>query len=92
MYGSICINYRPEKKDPNQECLVMGGDKIHPLIDFGTPTVNLLTVKILLNSAISTPDARYMTIDIKDFYLMTPMERFEYMRLKIANIPENIIK
>ena len=33
-----------------------------------------------------------MTIDIKEFYLMTPMERFECMRLKIANISKKIIK
>ena len=92
MYGSICKNYRPEKKDPNRARLVMGGDKIHPLIDCGTPTVNLLVIQILLNSVISTPGARNMTIEINDFYLMTPMERFEYMRLKIANIPKNIIK
>ena len=31
-------------------------------------------------------------IAINYFYLMTPMERFEYMRLKIANIPKSIIK
>ena len=40
----------------------------------------MLTVKILLNSVISTKGARFMTIDIKDFYLNTPMARFEYMR------------
>eukprot|EP00804_Cyclotella_cryptica_P003478 CCRYP_002117-RA/>CCRYP_002117-RA protein AED:0.47 eAED:0.47 QI:0/-1/0/1/-1/0/1/0/91 len=32
-----------------------------------------------------------MTIDIKDFSLNTPMERPEFMRLKLSNIPSNII-
>ena len=32
-----------------------------------------------------------MTIYIKDFYLKTPMERPEYMRLKIADIPDDFI-
>ena len=31
-----------------------------------------------------------MTIDIKDFYLNTPMERYEYMRLKLCDIPEDV--
>ena len=32
-----------------------------------------------------------MTMDIKDFYLNTPMARFEYMHLRIANMPEDVI-
>jgi hypothetical protein len=30
-------------------------------------------------------------VDIKDFYLNTPMKRPEYMRLKITDIPDEII-
>jgi hypothetical protein len=33
-----------------------------------------------------------MTIDIKDFYLNTPMDRPEFMRLKIADIRQNFIE
>ncbi len=33
-----------------------------------------------------------MTLDIKDFYLNTPMKRYEYMHLKLADIPEEIIE
>ena len=33
-----------------------------------------------------------MTIDIKDFYLNTPMARYEYMRLKLCDIPEDLKK
>ena len=43
--------------------------------DCGTPTADLLTIKILLNSVISTPTAKFMTIDIK---------RYEY------HIPEDV--
>ena len=59
--------------------------------DCGTPTVNLLTVPLLLNSVISTPNAKFMTIDIKYFYLNTPMARSKYMRLKLSDLPENVI-
>ena len=48
--------------------------------------------KIHVNSIISTPGARCITIDIKDFYLNTPMNRPEYMRLKITDIPNETIE
>ena len=32
-----------------------------------------------------------MCIDLKDFYLGTPMNRYEYMCIKMADIPQYII-
>ena len=51
----------------------------------------MLTVKLLLNSILSTPNAKFMSIDIKYFYFNTPMPRYEYMRLKLSNLPEDVI-
>ena len=70
----------------------MGGEKIKIPIDCGTPTSDLFTVKLLLNSVVLTNEAKFFTLDIKDFYLNTPMERFEYMILKMENIPDNVIE
>ena len=75
------MNYRPEKGEPYCTRLTVGGKLIVYPGDCCTPTVDLLTVKLLLNSVISTPDAKFMTIDIKYFYLNTPIDRFEYMEL-----------
>jgi hypothetical protein len=91
-YGRIVANFRPEKDDPYRIRLTVGGNRINFPGDCGTPTADMITVKILLNSVISTRNARFMTIDIKDFYLNTPMERPEFMRLKLADIPDNIIE
>ena len=33
-----------------------------------------------------------MTMDISNFYLMTPLSRPEYIRIKLSDIPEEIIK
>ncbi len=41
-----------------------GGDRVHYPGDAGTPTADLLTVKLLLNSIISIPNAKFMTMDI----------------------------
>ena len=42
-----------------------------------TQTANLTTTKVMWNSVISTPDARYMCADVKKFYLCTPLEQYE---------------
>jgi hypothetical protein len=72
--------------------LVAGRDRVHYPGNTGTPTANLLTVSILINRIISTAGAKFMTMDIKDFYLNIPMARYEYMRLCIADMPEDVIE
>ncbi len=69
----------------------MGGNLINYPDNCGTPTADLLTVKLMFNSVISTPNAKFMTIDIKDFYLMMPMDRYEYFRMKIELFSQDII-
>jgi hypothetical protein len=76
----------------NRTRLVTGGDRVHYPGNAGTPTANLLTVKILINSIISTACAKFMTMDIKDFYLNTTMARYKYMQLRIADMPEDVIE
>ena len=68
--------------------MTFAGQNIDSGMDNGTPTADLLTVKLLLNSVISTEGARFMGIDIKNFYLNTPMDRSEYLRLKLDNFPK----
>jgi hypothetical protein len=55
------------------------------------PTVNMPAVKCLLNSVVSTEGAKFITIDISDFYLSTPMERNEYMHIPTSAIPDCIM-
>ena len=89
-YGLITCLIRPKKiEEPNRTRLVAGGDRVHYPFDAGTPTADLLTVKLLINSIIS--GARFFTMDIKNFYLCTPMERYEYMRLKLSDMPDDVI-
>ena len=40
---------------------------------------------------ISTDGVRYMTADVKIFYLCTPMDRHEYMQMPINLIPQAFI-
>jgi hypothetical protein len=92
-YGLITYLIRPDKiEESNKTMLVVGGNRVHYPGNAGTPTADLLTVKLLINSTISTPNAKYTTMDIKNFYLNTPMAQYKYMRLQIANMPDDVIK
>jgi hypothetical protein len=91
-YGLITVLIQPEKIDkPNCTRLVAGGNRIHYPGDAGTPTADLLTVKLLLNSIISIPGAKFFTMDIKDFYLNMPIKRYEYMRLRLSDMLEDVV-
>ena len=61
-------------------------------MDCVTPTSSILTIKPLLNSIISTPGAKFLGLDLKDFYLSTPMDRPEFLRIKLSNSPKDVIK
>jgi len=91
-YVGYVVNYRPEKEEKERFRLVVGGDRITYEGDAGTPTADLLTIKLVVNSVVSTPNAKYLTLDLKDFYLNTPMARPEYIRIKLADIPEDVIE
>ena len=91
-YGRFVCKVRPEKiKEPNRTRLTAGGNLINYPWDVSTATAEMLLVKIFFNSIISTPGAKFMTMDIKNFYLGTPMKRKEYMRIKLTDIPKEII-
>jgi len=70
----------------------IGGDRVDYKGDCRTKTADLSTAKILFNHIISTPDAQFMTLDIKDFYLNTDMPHYEYMRIPVSSIPAKIMK
>ena len=70
---------------------VVGGNLINYPWDVGTATAEMLLVKIFFNSIISTRGAKFMTMDISNFYLGSPMKRKEYMRIKLTDIPQEII-
>ena len=90
-YAKFVCELKPNKAEIHRTRLTVGGDKVHYPGDVGTPTADLTLVKLHINSVISTRGARYMTLDVKNFYLNTPMERYEYVRIKIDDIPQEII-
>lgn len=90
-YIKFVASVRTEKDDPNRIRATLGGNLIHYPDDVGTPTADLLLIKIFLNSVISSDRARFATADLSNFYLMTPLKRPEYGRVKMSDIPDEII-
>jgi hypothetical protein len=53
-----------------------------------TSTADITTFKILINSTLSTKDADMTMMDIKNYYIGTPLPRFEYMKMLLSRFPE----
>ena len=68
-----------------------GEDRLEYEGNASTDTANLTTVKVLLNSTISTEDACFLTLDIKDFYYRTDLLVHEYVRIALKDIAREII-
>ena len=89
-YLRIVAELKPNKAEKRRVRFTVGGDKLHYSGNVSTPTADLTVVKCLLNSVVSTPNARFLTVDIKDFYLNTPMTQYEYMHIPVKYIPSDI--
>ena len=89
-YGRLVVDYLPQQEDPNMVQIITGGNLITYPGDVTIRTSNLTTSKILWNSILSTARAKYMRIDIKHFYLCTPMDRYDYMRVKLTDFSKHV--
>ena len=70
---------------------ILGGNCIdYPGVIY-TPDSNITTAKLLSNSVISTKNENFIGIDLKDFYLNTQMERYEYMLVLITMVLQDIM-
>ena len=90
-YEQFVSNKRPKKAEVNRTCFTVGGNKINYPGAVATPTAEMLVAKILFNSVISTKNAKFMTIDISNFYLNSPLPQPEFIKIEINDIPKEII-
>jgi hypothetical protein len=92
MYGKIVCDYKPHKEEKERARLTVGGDKLDYSGDVATSTADITTFKILINSTLSTKDAAMTMMDIKKYYLGTPLPRYYYMILLLSRLPEEIVE
>ena len=91
-YASFVCDYRPMKDDKYRIRLVVGGDKLVYEADTGSPAASMLETKLLINSVISDAKdgARFMSADLKDFFLQSIMPEAEYMKIPWKYFPTDI--
>jgi hypothetical protein len=91
-YHKIVWDYKPHKKEKERVRLTVRGDRLDYSGNVATYTADITTFKILINSTLSTEDAAMMMMDIKNYYLGTPLPRFEYMKMLLSRFPEEIVQ
>jgi hypothetical protein len=91
-YGKIVCDYEPHKQEKERVRITVGGGKLDYSGDVATSTADITTFKILINSTLYTDDAAMMMMDIKNYYIGTPLPRFEYMKMLLSRFPEEIIQ
>jgi hypothetical protein len=90
-HGKIVCDYKPHKKEKERVRLTVDGDRLDYFGDVATSTADITTFKIIINSTLSTKDATIMTMDIKSYYLGTPLSPFEYMKMLLSRFFEEIV-
>jgi hypothetical protein len=88
----LVIAYLPQKKDPNHVQNTSRGNLISYLGELTMRTANITAAKLHWNSVLSTPKAKYMCLDIRNFYLSVTLDRYEYMKIPTTLFPPWIIK
>ena len=92
-YACIVCDYRPLKSEPNRTRLTVGGDRLICLHDTSTDAADLILIKLFFNSVLSTTNTKFISADIKDFFLtnnhlLSP----EFMRIHVQFVPLEIIE
>ena len=88
----VVCEVKPHKEDPNLTCITVAGSQICYPGDVGTPTGSLDLVNLMINSVLSRRNARFVWFYTTHFYLQTPMDRPEYVRIKRLDIPKELIE
>jgi hypothetical protein len=91
-HGKIVCDYKPHKQEKERVWLTFGGDRLDYSDNVVTSTADITTLKILINSTVSTKDAVMMMMEIKNYYLGTPLPRFEYTKMLLSRFPKEIIQ
>jgi hypothetical protein len=91
-YANFVCNIRPQKTETHRVGMTAGGDKPDYPGDPSAPTVSMLGPKIHINSTISDAkhSARHLGLDIKNYFLGTPMAYYQYIRVPQPVIPQEV--
>ena len=87
-YTKVICEIKLQKDDPNHNHITINGKRICYPVNVGTPTGSLDLEKLIFNSFISRCNACFARSDTGNLYLNTPLNRFEYARVQLTDIPD----
>jgi hypothetical protein len=90
-YGKIVCDYKPKNKIKGRMRLTVGGYRLDYSGDGATSTADVTTFNFLINITLSTTDAAMIMMDIKNYYLGTPLPRYEYMLMLLSRFTGEIV-
>ena len=88
----VVCEVRTQKEGPNCTRITVDGSRICYPGNIGTPTGSLDLIKLVINSVLFRRNARFVFFDARIFYLQTPMDWSEYVRIKRSDIPQGFIE
>jgi hypothetical protein len=93
-YANFVCTMRPGKAEPYRIRMTVGGNKLDAFQDVRSPAVCITDTKLHINSTISDAKhaARYCTGDLKDFFLVSDMPIFQYMRAHRKYVTNEILE
>ena len=98
MHNYLCgVCQRPwttQNRTVYSEITCWGGGCLVYEDDTGSPAASMIKTKTLLNSIIydAQKGARFMSCNLKYFFLTTPMLQPEYMKTRIEFFPQDMIE
>jgi hypothetical protein len=87
-YGKLVCDHKPNKAVKERVILTVGGNMLYYTSEVATSTAYITTFRILINSKLSTKDAKMMMMDIKNYYWGTHLPIYYYMRFPLSIIPD----
>ena len=91
-YVNWVCNIRPKKSETHWVHMTAGGDRLDCPYNVSSPAVSMPNAKLHINSTISDAHlgARYLGINISNFYIGADMPYHQYMRVHPSKIPKEI--
>ena len=90
-YTKVVCEVRPQKDDPNRTQITIGHNRIIYPGNVATPISSLKLTKIIINSVLFRHRVKFACFDVKKLACKNPMDRSEYVKIKITDIPAEFV-
>ena len=91
-YANYVCNIRPHRTETHHVRMTACGDRLDYPGGSRSTAVCMLDAELHINITISDAHkgARYLGININNFYLITPMQYFQYIRVLPKMVPQEV--